>query len=75
MGDEFVLVIPNATEDEMNSLVSRWKTLSENLVLNNGVRCDTAFGFALGTRRESLENVMTRADTNMYINKHGKGRR
>ncbi|MBQ4523066.1 MAG: GGDEF domain-containing protein [Lachnospiraceae bacterium] len=67
-GDEFLLIIDNPTEHEMESIVKSVKENLEACYLEQNVRISSAVGIAYGMGKEIAEIVKV-ADTNMYVDK------
>ena len=72
-GDEFVVVVENATQEMMNHLASEWEQAMQNINTENknmyeALECSMASGVALGKNKE-IEELIHCADIKMYENK------
>jgi len=72
-GDEFMLVIKDASESVLIQKVSEWENKlavinEENKTSYEGIVCSMAVGYASGSNTD-LEEVIHQADTFMYQNK------
>ena len=68
-GDEFVLIVNGAKEDELSCLVERWSKVIK--IMNETAKnciCEVAVGYASGSGKD-IENVKNMADYRMYENK------
>ena len=69
-GDEFVVVITNCEEIEIDSYLSRWRnSLAELNSADDGIKCSAAVGTAYGTGTYKIGDVLKLADERMYENK------
>jgi len=69
-GDEFVVIITDCMENEIDSFISRWqKCLVEVNSREDGIICAAAVGSAYGTGTYSINDILKQADENMYVNK------
>ena len=72
-GDEFIIVVENATEERVNDIINNWNAViysinAENERLGNGIKCSVAMGYAVGDYSK-LDELVGRADEQMYNNK------
>lgn len=67
-GDEFVMVIEDATEDRINEILEGWRRDLD--MKNKGTRIEltAAVGYALGNGKE-IDIIVKEADSNMYTDK------
>jgi len=69
-GDEFVVIITDCVESEIDSFVSRWQnSLVEVNSREDDIVCSAAVGTAYGTGSYKIGDILKKADANMYINK------
>lgn len=70
-GDEFVAVITDYSESDMDKVVADWQAkLAEiNAAGAGGIHCTIAYGLAVGTGDYTLADVMKQADERMYAEK------
>jgi len=69
-GDEFVIVINDCEEGEIDSFLSRWRESLEKLnSRDDGIICSAAVGTAFGEGEYKIGDVLKLADERMYINK------
>jgi len=70
-GDEFVAVMPNCAESDMDAVVAKWQEALDGLNASGGgqVRCTIAHGTAFGEGEYALAEVMKFADERMYGDK------
>jgi diguanylate cyclase (GGDEF)-like protein len=69
-GDEFVGIIWNCAEGDIDSAVASWqKKLAELNAVDDGIRCTIAWGAAFGTGEYKYEDVLAQADERMYAEK------
>jgi diguanylate cyclase (GGDEF)-like protein len=67
-GDEFVGIIMNCAESDIDSTVAKWQAkLAELNTVNDGIRCTIAWGTAFGPER--LSDLLALADERMYVEK------
>lgn len=71
-GDEFVLFLRNSSEESVNALVEKMRSDKENILSETAKEfiCRLAVGGAFRRTGETLENVIKRAEEEMYRNKH-----
>lgn len=70
-GDEFMLLVINTSETEMEQLVTVMKQ-DEDTTLSRAeqeVQCRIAIGYSFGAKNYKLETLMSEADANMYLDK------
>lgn len=72
-GDEFIAIIPNATYDDVEEIISRWNEFIEQIQSKNEYPVSAAVGYALGEGKD-LEKIIAIADKNMYNNKQNNVR-
>jgi len=66
-GDEFVMVLPNTGQEEINSILARWREKLEKLnQAGDGITCSMAVGHSIGTAEDNIGQVLERADKHMY---------
>jgi diguanylate cyclase (GGDEF)-like protein len=70
-GDEFVAVMPNCAENDIDAVVAKWQEALDGLNASGGgpVRCTIAHGTAFGEGEYALAEVMKFADERMYGDK------
>jgi len=70
-GDEFVAVMPNCAESDVDAVITKWqKALDElNASGGGGIHCTVAHGTAFGIGEYALADVMKFADEKMYRDK------
>ncbi|RDB64008.1 GGDEF domain-containing protein [Gordonibacter sp. 28C] len=69
-GDEFLAVVCDGTESELEKLVEQWKADMGELARESGTPVTAAVGTAWGERPFSLSDLIRQADQAMYENKH-----
>ncbi len=67
-GDEFVMVIEHADENEVRLVAERWKKQFEKLNQQGKTKFHASLGSAVGAGN-SIEDVVHRADEQMYLEK------
>ena len=67
-GDEFVMIIPDGTRDDVISLIDRWNKLMESLQKNSKIPISASVGYACG-RYADINEIICEADEKMYENK------
>ncbi len=67
-GDEFVAVMPNCAESDMDAVVAKWQEALDglNASVAGPLRCTIAHGTAFGEGEYALAEVMKFADERMY---------
>jgi len=70
-GDEFVVLLTETGEDEINEIVPRVRAASRS---TGDSRFSLSFGWATGEKGENLQAVMKRADDRMYQDKKRNSR-
>ncbi|MEG1981774.1 MAG: GGDEF domain-containing protein [Clostridia bacterium] len=69
-GDEFLAVIPNCDKKFMQKIMQQWENVYKNIgSTQNGIPCRIAVGMAYGDSSETLDDVVRRADEQMYADK------
>lgn len=68
-GDEFIAVVCDTAEEEMDALLTFWRSRLKNLVLASGIPTTIAVGKAWSTTPFSVENLIAAADERMYADK------
>lgn len=67
-GDEFIMVVEDATEEKMAAVLKKWKKKMEKKNNVSKILLSASVGFALGSGAE-IGDVISRADANMYLQK------
>ncbi len=67
-GDEFIMLIPDATEQETLTFIDRWKKVIEQMAKDSDIPLSASVGYAIG-KYANLKNVIEEADKKMYENK------
>lgn len=67
-GDEFVMIIPDGTRDDVISRIDRWNKLMESLQKNSKIPISASVGYACG-RYADINEIICEADEKMYENK------
>lgn len=67
-GDEFIAIIPDATYDDVERIISRWNEFLKQIQSKNEYPVSVAVGYALGEGKD-LEKIIAIADKYMYNNK------
>lgn len=67
-GDEFVMVIENATEERIKEILDGWRSDLDMKNKGTKVELSSAVGYAIG-KGEDIEEVVKEADANMYADK------
>lgn len=68
-GDEFVMVVENPKEDEIDSLMEKWKDSIEKRNSFSKIKISVASGYAFGAGND-IKEVAKKADEQMYLDKH-----
>jgi len=68
-GDEFIAVVCDMDEEEMDALLTLWHSRLKNLILASGIPTTIAVGRAWSTAPISVENLIATADERMYADK------
>lgn len=70
-GDEFLMIIRNEPERFVEQMVKEMKKDSDIYLSRPGdkVECRIAIGYAYGTSMKSINDVIEKADQNMYLDK------
>ncbi|MCL2700056.1 MAG: GGDEF domain-containing protein [Defluviitaleaceae bacterium] len=69
-GDEFVVLIENCAESEIDELLSKWKDGLDGLnSADDGIHCSVAVGAAFGEGKFKMSDVLKLADERMYTEK------
>lgn len=70
-GDEFMLLVVNTSENEMEQLVTVMKADKDTTLSRpeQEVQCRIAIGHAFGAKNYKLETLMSEADANMFLDK------
>ncbi len=70
-GDEFVAVMPNCAESDIDAVIAKWQEALARINANGDglIRCTIAHGTAFGTGEYALADVMKFADERMYDDK------
>ncbi len=72
-GDEFLMIVCNATQEEVESLKIRWETeLARLNTMDDGINCVVALGVAYGDKGYNFSQLMKKADELMYEDKKAK---
>ncbi|WP_253293769.1 GGDEF domain-containing protein [Falcatimonas sp. MSJ-15] len=67
-GDEFIMLIPDATEQEVLIIIDRWKKVIEQMAKDSDIPLSASVGYAIG-KYAGLKKVIEEADKKMYENK------
>lgn len=67
-GDEFVMIIEDATEEKIALVLKKWKKRMEKKNNVSKIVLSASVGFALGIG-DDIEDVISQADANMYLEK------
>ena len=67
-GDEFVMVVENPGEDEIEEMLERWREELERKASHLQKKISVATGYAVGDGKE-IEAIVKKADQNMYRRK------
>lgn len=67
-GDEFIMIVENPEDDEMESLVHQWHRICEVRNSISKIPISVAMGYSLGVGSE-ISSLFKEADANMYENK------
>lgn len=65
-GDEFIVIVDNATMDDVNNMIEKWKN---NLILYNEeakINCNMSVGYAYSDSKKPLDSLIILADQEMY---------
>lgn len=68
-GDEFLLIIDNAGEDEVRRVAENWKKSFERINQQSSIPFHASVGYAVGAG-SNVEDVVRRADEQMYLEKN-----
>lgn len=67
-GDEFIMLIPDATEREVLTIIDRWKKVIEQMATDSDIPLSASVGYSIG-KYADLHKVIEEADRKMYENK------
>ena len=67
-GDEFIMIIPDGTEEAAISFIDRWNKLMEPLQKGSKIPISASVGYACG-RYSDINEIIREADERMYENK------
>ena len=67
-GDEFIMIIPDGTEDDALSFIDRWNKLMEPIQKDSKIPISASVGYACG-RYADINEIICDADEKMYENK------
>lgn len=67
-GDEFIMIIPDGTEDDALSFIDRWNKLMEPIQKDSKIPISASVGYACG-RYADINKIICEADEKMYENK------
>lgn len=67
-GDEFIMIVENPSDDEMDDLISQWNLATEVRNSISKIPISVAVGYSLGVGNE-VSSLFKEADANMYENK------
>lgn len=70
-GDEFVMIIEETNEEELEQFVVRWKNALRQKNDESDFTLSAAMGYAIGNGRD-IEKIIKRADHDMYKKKQQK---
>ena len=75
-GDEFVVMMANASKDKMEELINRIQSAFERKMQDFEPETSFSAGYAIhdGDEKISIYNLVEQADTRMYQKKHEKGK-
>lgn len=68
-GDEFIVVVCNAQESELDMLLEMWRDRLNHLIRRGGIPCSVAVGRAYSSAPFVLSELILEADKAMYENK------
>lgn len=69
-GDEFVVIMINCKESDIDAVLSQWReNLNELNSRNDGIHCSIAVGAAFGEGEYVFGDVLKQADERMYADK------
>jgi len=69
-GDEFVVVMPNCVESDIDAFLSNWREkLAELNTKDDGIHCSISAGAAFGTGQYCMSDLLKLADERMYEEK------
>ncbi len=67
-GDEFVMIIEDATEEKIKSIIDGWQSDIDTKNKGTNIKLSAAVGYAIGSGK-SIEDIVKEADSNMYTDK------
>ena len=67
-GDEFVMVVEDATEERINEIISGWQSDLDTKNRGAKIKLSAAVGYAFGEGKD-IEEIVKTADTKMYADK------
>ena len=67
-GDEFIMIIPDGTEDDALSFINRWNKLMEPIQKDSKIPISASVGYSCG-RYADINEIICEADEKMYENK------
>lgn len=67
-GDEFIMIIPDGTEDDALSFIDRWNKLMEPIQKDSKIPISASVGYACG-RYADINEIICEADEKMYENR------
>lgn len=69
-GDEFVVVVTDCAESDLDKIIAKWHGRLEELnKVDDGIHCSVAVGAAFGSGDYKADDVIKLADGRMYTNK------
>ena len=66
-GDEFIMIIPDGTEDDALSFIERWNKIMEPIQKDSKIPISASVGYACG-RYADINKIICEADEKMYEN-------
>ena len=67
-GDEFVIIVENPKDDEVDKILKKWCDLVDLMVRSTSMELSAAIGYATGAGKD-IEKLINQADKRMYIDK------
>lgn len=69
-GDEFVVIINQCTESEVEALLLKWREkLAKLNTRDDGIQCNIAAGYAIAGEGDNISDTLKLADERMYTEK------
>jgi diguanylate cyclase (GGDEF)-like protein len=71
-GDEFLIILPNITVGVSNKVINRARNILQEKCKAKNIKIDISAGVSFGNQLDCIQNIVQRADGNMYVEKRNK---